>query len=351
MSEHVWSEQQTTPTAIEGALRQLLKERHSEIEAFVPARVLNLVVVADREWQGEILNRLEGVGRYHPSRTILCTVSPGRTGIDAVVSIGGEEDAAAGKLALGHERVVVDVPPSELPYLDSIVDPLVVTDLHTVLWAPHGHHEAVDCLMKLAQVVLIDSIEEPSIEAGLARANGLAERAYVVDLAWLRSTPWRERVAASFDPLEWRSELASVSAVTVRHRPDSGVAGLLLFGWLGSRLNWKPGHMVHQDGSMHGHATARRQDVTLRLEPDQSMSAPGLAGITVETAAGTSLSLDRGPGGLTARRRTRKGDESTWTILGASRGEAGILGEGIRQALLRNPTYGPALGCARAMLA
>ena len=32
--------------------------------------------------------------------------------------------------------------------------------------------------------------------------------------------------------------------------------------------------------------------------------------------------------------------------MGASRGEAGILGEGIRQALLRDQTYGPALETA-----
>ena len=37
-------------------------------------------------------------------------------------------------------------------------------------------------------------------------------------------------------------------------------------------------------------------------------------------------------------------------MLGASRGEAGILGEGIRQALLRDPTYAPALEVAQAML-
>jgi hypothetical protein len=36
-------------------------------------------------------------------------------------------------------------------------------------------------------------------------------------------------------------------------------------------------------------------------------------------------------------------------VLGASRGEAGILGEGIRQALLREPTYRPALAAADAM--
>ena len=41
------------------------------------------------------------------------------------------------------------------------------------------------------------------------------------------------------------------------------------------------------------------------------------------------------------------GDEREWQVLGASRGEGGILGEGVRQALLRDPTYGPALGAAQ----
>jgi hypothetical protein len=81
------------------------------------------------------------------------------------------------------------------------------------------------------------------------------------------------------------------------------------------------------------------------------MNAPGLAGITLATASGMSLSLDRGPGGLSARRRMTDGRESTWTVMGASRGEAGILGEGIRQALLRDPTYRPALAAAERMVA
>ena len=52
-----------------------------------------------------------------------------------------------------------------------------------------------------------------------------------------------------------------------------------------------------------------------------------------------------------ARRAARAtGGESAWTVLGASRGEAGILGEGIRQALLRDPTYRPALAAAEAMV-
>ena len=70
--------------------------------------------------------------------------------------------------------------------------------------------------------------------------------------------------------------------------------------------------------------------------------------MTIETAVGPRSRSTAGRAAFTAR-RDRKGDEREWTVLGASRGEAGILGEGIRQALLRDPTYGPALDAANAL--
>jgi glucose-6-phosphate dehydrogenase assembly protein OpcA len=346
----VWSAQDTTPGEIDAALRELLTQQHARDHAHAPARVLNLVVVVDREWRGEIMNRLEQVGRYHASRTIVCAVESGRTTIDASVVMTVEGERRPGDLALTRERVIVEVGQKHLEKLDTVVDPLVVTDLPTVVWSPHGHPEAVDALLHLSQVVLIDSVNEPDAASALSRAEELAAEAYVVDLAWLRTTPWRERVAATFDPPRWREELGRIDAVTVRHRPDSGVAGVLFFGWLGSRLGWEPGPLVASTGSVRGHAQARRHDVTLTLEPDPGQSVPGLAGIELGTSSGMSISLDRGPGGLIARRRDRRGRELRWTILGASRGEGGILGEGIRQALLRDPAYRSALDCGEAML-
>jgi glucose-6-phosphate dehydrogenase assembly protein OpcA len=348
--EGVWTAQDTTPADIEAALRDLLKRRHAQGETHVPARVLNLVVVADRDWRGEIQNRLERVGRYHASRMILCSVEPGRSTIDAWATMTVAGDPRPGELTLCHEEIVLDIGLGHLARLDSVVDPLLVSDLVTVVWSPHGHEDAVDSILHLAQVVLVDSIIEPLVATAVNRARQLAEQAYVVDLAWLRSTPWRERVTATFDPPAWRRELSRISTVTVRHRPDSAVAGVLFFAWLASRLGWKPGSLIATNGKMHGRAGGRHGDVNLRLEPDHEMSAPGLAGVTVETASGASISLDRGAGGLTAHRRMRDGSESTWTVLGASRGEAGILGEGIRQALLRDPTYRPALAAASEML-
>jgi glucose-6-phosphate dehydrogenase assembly protein OpcA len=346
-----WSEKDTSPGAVEAALRELLKERHAAGDAYAPARVLNLVVITDREWRGEIQNRLDKVGRYHASRTILCAVEEGRTAIDGWASIAAEEeDLSAGKLAVAREQVVLDVGPEHLRHLDRIVDPLVVTDLTTLVWSPHGHDEAIDALLGLAQSVLLDSVGLVDPAAAVARAAELTERAYVVDLAWLRSTPWRERVAATFDPPQWRPELGCVEEVVVRYEPDSTVAATLLLGWLARRLDWEPAPLTDSDGRLSGSARAPDGEVRLTLEPDATMPIPGLAGLTIASRSGLELSLDRGPGGLSARRRTPDGHESRWTVTGASRGESGILGEGIRQALLRDPAYGEALTAAREMI-
>jgi hypothetical protein len=70
-SDAVWSAQGTTPDAIEGALRGLLSDVHNERSDYVPARVLNMIAFVDREWSGEIANRLRGVGRYHASRMVM----------------------------------------------------------------------------------------------------------------------------------------------------------------------------------------------------------------------------------------------------------------------------------------
>ena len=82
----VWSAQDTTPDAIEAALRRLLAERHSENDGYVPARVLNLVAFVESEYSGEIANRLRGVGRYHASRLIVLSYDPHRTRLDALAA-------------------------------------------------------------------------------------------------------------------------------------------------------------------------------------------------------------------------------------------------------------------------
>src|ERR1700759_4429842 len=99
--EDVLRERDTTPGAIEAALREMFVQRHKEERAYVPARVMNLVVIVDADFRGEIENRLQRVGRYHPSRLVLCAVESGRRKLDAWVSIGTDEEDRSGAISVG----------------------------------------------------------------------------------------------------------------------------------------------------------------------------------------------------------------------------------------------------------
>jgi len=346
VSEDIWSEANTTPDAIEAAMRELLRIRHAANERLAPARVLNLVVIIDREWRGEIANRLERAGRYHASRTVLCSVQEGRRTLDAMASVASDEDASGGGVI--HEGVEIDLGPGHLPDLQTIVDPVLIGEIPTIVWSPHGHEEAVRALLPLTDVILLDSDEPLEPAEALARADALREEVYVIDLAWLRTTPWRERLAASYDLPSRLRALRCVEAVEVGHQERSCASGLLLCGWLASRLHWD---RVHLSGGLGMYSAAMSRadgevEVSLRSFEQE---APGLVGVTVTGGDGSSLALRRGLGGLDATEQLADGAERRWKILGASRGESGILGEGVRQALLRDPTYLPALKAAREM--
>ena len=149
-----------------------------------------------------------------------------------------------------------------------------------------------------------------------------------------------------FDPPAPRARLREITAVRIANAPESGAAALLLCGWLRSRLGWTQG-ILERDG--HGSSIGTMGEIEVRLN-SVHLDVPGLEGVTLRFRDGAELSLDRGPGGLRATRRDPAGAQRTWTLLGASRGEGGILGEGLRQSLLRDPSYGEALASAAAML-
>jgi glucose-6-phosphate dehydrogenase assembly protein OpcA len=345
----MWSEQGTTPDAIEAALRELVKQRHHEGGGYVPARALNMIAFVERRFAGEIANRLRGVGRYHASRTVIFSYEPKHTSLDARVIVSTEREPTAGEVGLLRETVTVEIGEHHLDDLLTIADPLVVTDLATLVWSPHGHHDAVDALLGLAQAVLLDSVDEPSWSDAVKRSCELHRRAYVVDLAWLRTTPWRERLASAFDPPAMRGELDRIEALSIHHHPESTVTAMLLAGWLGSRLGWKPEPLRLQGDALRGIAHSAGRTVEIHIEQAPEQQVRGLRGVALSTTSGRRLGLRRSDGGLRARTRDPDGHEREWTILGASRGEGGILGEGIRQALLRDPTYVPALEAVEVM--
>ena len=139
--------------------------------------------------------------------------------------------------------------------------------------------------------------------------------------------------------------------MTVRHKPDSAMAGFLLLGWLSSRLGWEPGPMTEHEGGAQGKAKAHKHEIKLALEPDDTHDDAragrdhGALGHRHEHLAGPrSRRADRPPRDV-RRRASRPGPSPA-----PRAASPGILGEGIRQALLRDHTYGPALAAAQKML-
>ena len=65
--EHtVWEQEDVDPAGVEEAMRALERERFQQRRGALPARALNLIVVVDADFTGEIVRRLEGVGRNAP---------------------------------------------------------------------------------------------------------------------------------------------------------------------------------------------------------------------------------------------------------------------------------------------
>jgi glucose-6-phosphate dehydrogenase assembly protein OpcA len=250
-----------TPDAIEAAMRGLLRERHAVNQLLARARTLNLLIVVDREHKTEIARRLAGIGGYDASRTIMCVVEERGGTLDATASIScdapacGQPDDACEPPSAGviRERIEINLNPPKLDHLATIIDPLVVSDLPTVLWCPHRPAKRISSLCRLVNVVLLDSDQEPEPKAGLAAASELARSANVVDLASLRTTPWRGRLATSVDPPEHRAALEQVREIAVRHRDTATASALLFAGWLASRLRWQPARRRRHRAERCGH--------------------------------------------------------------------------------------------------
>jgi glucose-6-phosphate dehydrogenase assembly protein OpcA len=346
MSDDVWSERDTNPDAIDAALRDLLRKRHAANRALAPARVLNLIVVTDRAQKGALADQLGHLGRHSSSRTILCAVEDRRRTLDATAVMSYQEPPTGG-FGLIHERVEIDIGPKHLRRLKTIVDPVLIPELPTALWCPQ-QERAIDTLRGSVDAVVLDSDRTPEPAAALARAAELARSTYVVDMAWIRTTPWRERLAADFDPPARLAALKSMTRVAIRHRIGFSASGMLLAGWLASRLKWRTSPLAPDNrAGLRGTAgTNSSGSVEIAIDPVRH-GGSGVVGLTVSSGGGFSLSLDEAAGGVRVRERSAGGGEAAWQGLESPPGESATLAEAVRQAMLRDPTYRPALDAAR----
>ena len=321
----------------------MLYRRHAENEALVPARVLNLVVIVDRDWKGEIANRLERVGRYQASRTVLCAVEEGRD--DARRGRDRQLRGARRRKSRGRPRARRDRSRPRAPRARSRRSSTRCwsAEMPTIVWAPHGHDQ------RDHQATATDRrdparLRRPFGPGGRVRPRRRAPLPrLLVDLAWLRTTPVARapgRELRSAPPP--RRTPAHRQELEVRHRDHSAASGLLLTGWLASRLHWECEPLVERSGRAAVAATARRRgrrggvaNAHLRpggARPRRRHRLLRAAGPRSRSSAAKAVSTPR-----SGSRRAAAGLEDPRRLAWRGRDPR----RGGRQALLRDPTYDP----------
>lgn len=249
-------------------------------------RTLNLIIVpASSGAARELDDDLAGLGAHSPSRTLVLRRHGSRR-LDAELAIEGEFSDAAGRVGVCHDRVTLTADDSRLEHAASLLAPLLLSDLPTVLWLPEPDSPIPDQgLLDRADQVLVDSSAGDGI--ALRRLGELAGSARVHDLAWGRLEFWRAATAAAFEPHERRELLPRVARLDVRYERDALSAGLLLAGWVAARAGWRPEALERDDGRLD--VKAQRPDggpvaLSLVRDPD-ARGCGGVEGLTFRTDA------------------------------------------------------------------
>jgi glucose-6-phosphate dehydrogenase assembly protein OpcA len=207
---------------VEGALAAL---RAGEGHPSVRATTLNLVVRCGDAEHLKIANRvLDRIGSSRPLRAMIVMPATGTPRARVSSDSGGDRHGVFNELVeLRGNRVA----------LPSSVTSLLVADLPVFLWwqgaLPPEGDAVLEEMIEMTTRMIVDS-DQAGIDA-VARVDAMATG--LVDLAWVRTGPWREAIAALFDGRSQRRLLDHLVAVEVKGPRNQSA---LLAGWLRSRL-------------------------------------------------------------------------------------------------------------------
>lgn len=274
-------------TAVEAAERlQALGREHARHEhGHAATRTLNLLVAPGSDAQS-LDAQLAGLADRHPSRTIVVREHAAAR-LDAYVAIDCTIGSGAGCAGHCHDIAELVADAERLAHADSLVRPLRVAGLPTVLWLPGtGSSRAQEPLAALAGAIVLDSAAASgsALPAAFARAAAL-DVARVRDVAWLRLARWRRHLAARFEDEAARALLDRAERLELRSCAPQQASALLLAGWIAARAGWAVERLSAEADGWSG--SARRADggaVAIALGPPE---LPDLTGIH-------ALALDAG---------------------------------------------------------
>jgi hypothetical protein len=224
--------------AIERDLAALWRQAAGGQTSVTRACSWNLVVYAEGD---EGLSRTKKLSNALvatvPSRTLILHHRPDQPGpeLEAFVTANCRLLPGGGKLVCSEE-ITVETRGHGNDYLPSLTRALLVPDIPTAVLCggvPESGHLLQE-LMGAADRLIVDSHAMSKGHPMHRLGNALSR---VVDLAWLRTFPWRAAVASVFDAPEARAQLSQRQHIAVSCAREWESEAKLLVGWLQSRLS------------------------------------------------------------------------------------------------------------------
>jgi hypothetical protein len=234
-----WNGEDVSVAQIERALADLRADVEGDGVPFMRTSVLTHLAWIPPEWEQQALDTLSGLAERHPSRTILLLPQQDdEDGIDAGLSLRcfrlpGEDRLVCTEvieLRLRGRRRLVPA---------SIVVSLLIADLPVFLrWRdqPPFDDGAFEGLVDLVDRLIVDSTEWDEVPGGYRRLAELFDRSAVSDIAWARTSRWRQQLASLWPGI------ADVERIRVR---GTAAQAHLIAGWLRSRLD-RPVALEHE---------------------------------------------------------------------------------------------------------
>jgi glucose-6-phosphate dehydrogenase assembly protein OpcA len=239
-TEDAWQGEDTSIAEIESELARLRESSVREgAQPNLRTSVMTHMAWVPREWQHAAEETLAGMAERHPSRTLLLLPRPEEPdGIDATISV---RCFPVGDRAICGEVIELTLRGNRVEAPASIVLPLLISDLPVFCrWRglPPFGRAPFEQLVEVTDRLIVDSTEWESLPYTYLPLISQFERTAVSDIAWARTSRWRELLAGLWP------EIAKVKTLRVH---GTQAQAYLLGGWLRSRL----GHEVLIDIDEH----------------------------------------------------------------------------------------------------
>lgn len=286
-----WVSKGVTADDVNAELGRLHRAAGGADRVLALARTLNLIVgLCADSYEKEVERTLDELGSHTPSRTLVLRKHAANQ-VDAQLVMECETPPGAGRVGLCHDRVLLTMDAARLEHSESLLAPLIVSDMPTVLWLPDPTWDVPERLLERAQCVLVDSAS--SEDGELPRLAELAGRIRVHDLAWGRLGYWRAAIAATFEHAVHRGLLPEITEVRIRYESRGLRSALLLAGWIAARAGWRPAGLDRSNGTTRVRALKDGGEVSIELvQAECTGNCGGLDGLRFSTGSAT-VDVDR----------------------------------------------------------